>query len=198
MPDASWEELLFECNAKHVHLTSVQLQNEFEMSSYDVHGVSCCELEVDLLTGNFIIRRADILEDVGESYSPFMDIGQVEGAFIMGLGCWLSERIIYGPAGDILTNRTWNYCPPGPKDIPVDFRVTFLKDSGNDKNIFNSKVVGEPPICLSAVVVFALRNALMSARKDAGLVNQWFDFKSPYTVDHIFATAGTEFDKYEL
>lgn len=81
--------------------------------------------------------------------SPLVDIGQVEGAFVMGQGLWTTEEVIIGEEGQILTNRTWTYKPPGAKDIPVDFRVQFPKNNPNPVGVLNSK--GEGLICLFKV-----------------------------------------------
>lgn len=94
---------------------------------------------MDLLTGLYHIIRADIIEDTGDSMSPEIDIGQVEGAFIMGMGYWTSEQIVFNSEGELLTNRTWNYKPPGAKDIPIDFRVKFPKNNPNPLQILHAK-----------------------------------------------------------
>lgn len=109
-------------------------------TSYDVWGVSCAEIEMDVLTGNVQILRMDILEDVGESISPGIDVGQIEGSIIMGLGFWLNEELIYDDeTGRLTNNRTWNYKPPGFQDIPVDFRVTFFRNAKNPAGVVRSK-----------------------------------------------------------
>lgn len=75
--------------------------------SYDIWGITATEVEIDVLTGDYKIIRADILNDTGFSLSPLVDIGQIEGAFIMGLGWWLTEELIYDPSsGALLTDNT--------------------------------------------------------------------------------------------
>lgn len=79
-----------------------------DVVSYDIWGVACIEVEVDVLTGDYKIVRSDIIEDAGESMSPLVDIGQIEGAFVMGLGWWLTEELIYDKStGELLTDNTW-------------------------------------------------------------------------------------------
>lgn len=102
--------------------------------------VGLTEIELDVLTGNYIVRRVDILQDAGESLNPNVDIGQVEGAFIMGLGYWTTERcVVDKSSGELKTNRTWNYKPPGALDIPIDFRVELLSQSPNPAGFMRSK-----------------------------------------------------------
>ena len=97
-------------------------------------------MEVDILTGEMYVVRTDILEDAGLSTSPIVDIGQVEGAFIMGLGLFTSEEIKHDvETGELLTKNTWEYKPPAAKDIPQDFRVSLLKNSRNPLGVMSSK-----------------------------------------------------------
>jgi len=76
--------------------------------SYGIYGVTIAEVEIDVLTGQHIIRRVDLIEDAGVSLNPELDVGQVEGAFVMGIGDWTSEDLVYDPKTGVLTNdRTW-------------------------------------------------------------------------------------------
>lgn len=78
------------------------------MKGYDIWGATCTEIELDLLTGEKTVRRADVMEDTGAALSPNVDIGQVEGAFVMGLGLWLTEELKYeSTTGRLLTRDSW-------------------------------------------------------------------------------------------
>ena len=135
-----WNELIKKAFEKNCDLMATYMYQPSDLKEYEIYAASCCEVEVDILTGNIQLLRVDIMEDVGESMSPGIDVGQIEGAFVMGLGYWLTENLIYNKeSGELLTNRSWNYKPPGPKDIPVDFRVTFLHESSNPFGVLRSK-----------------------------------------------------------
>ncbi|XP_037034826.1 xanthine dehydrogenase-like [Bradysia coprophila] len=194
-----WKPLVRECHRKMIDLSCKSTFHKDEVKEYSIYGCSCAEVEVDLLTGNVQLKRVDILEDTGESMSPGIDVGQVEGSFVMGLGYWLSENIIYGTEkGELLTNRSWSYKPPGAKDIPVDFRVKFLRNSSNTCGVLRSKSTGEPPLCMAIVAIFALRYAIESGRRDAGLQDEWFHLGAPSTPEVIFLSAGNSIDNYRL
>ena len=148
-PDASWENLVEIAYKQNIDLSATSFFKLDDLQSYFAYGLSCAEVEVDFLTGNLLLKRVDILEDTGESLSPGIDVGQIEGAFVMGLGIWLSENLIYDPkTGELLTDRTWNYKPPGAKDIPVDFRIKLIQKKPNPFGVLRSKGVGEPPVTM--------------------------------------------------
>ncbi|XP_049545874.1 xanthine dehydrogenase-like isoform X1 [Anopheles darlingi] len=196
---APWETVTQLCYAENVDLCAIYQYKASELKPYIIWGLSCAETEIDVLTGNVQLRRVDILEDTGESMSPGIDVGQIEGAFIMGVGYWLTEALVYDVQnGELLTTRTWNYKPPGAKDIPVDFRIRFLQKSSNPAGVLRSKATGEPALNMSIVVLFALRNALRAARQDAGLADDWIPMGTASTPDQVYMLAGNTIEQYKL
>lgn len=148
-PNATWEELVEIAFNKNVDLQANAHCSAEELTNYQTLGISCAEVEVDFLTGNMLLKRVDILQDTGESMSPGIDIGQIEGAFVTGLGIWLTEGLIYDQkSGKLLTDRSYTYKPPGAKDIPIDFRVNLVQKKPNPLYVLRSKAMGEPPVTM--------------------------------------------------
>jgi len=152
--------------------------------NYYTYGAAVVQVEVDCLTGNYIIPKVDIVMDVGKSLNPAIDVGQIEGGFVMGLGFYALEEHRFGADGHLETFGTGKYHIPSVSTIPLQMNVTLLKDSGNPKAVYSSRGIGEPPLLLSSAVFFAIRNAIKSARADAGLPSD-FAFDSPATVSKI-------------
>ncbi|KAL6263815.1 hypothetical protein P5V15_003898 [Pogonomyrmex californicus] len=202
MNNASWQELILAAYLKDIDLCARHLYvstHDDTLKAYNIYGVTIAEVEIDLLTGQHIIRRVDLMEDAGISLSPEIDVGQVEGAFVMGIGYWTSEDLVYDPKTGALTNdRTWNYKPPGVKDIPEDFRVSLRKNSVNTVGVLRSKATGEPPLAMSCVIPIAIRNALNSARADAGNKDTWYQLDAPYTNERILLHSLTSKDNMVL
>ncbi|XP_011302811.1 indole-3-acetaldehyde oxidase-like [Fopius arisanus] len=194
----TWEELTATAHAEDINLC-VQVMSSFNASNpYSIYGVTVSEVEIDILTGQHLVQRVDILQDVGTSMNPDIDRGQVEGAMVMGMGYWTSEDLIYDPnTGILANNRTWNYKPPGAKDIPVDFRVTMRKTL-NPVGVLGAKGVGEPPLSMSYSILLAIRHALNSARKDAGDNGAWYQLDGPATTEKILLTSLTSKDQMIL
>nr|XP_053653015.1 xanthine dehydrogenase/oxidase-like [Cherax quadricarinatus] len=183
--DVPWEELVLTAFNQGVDISQRYVNGVDEVKGYSVFGVACSEVELDVLTGQYLILRTDILEDVGRSLSPLVDLGQVEGAFVMGQGLFLTEHPLYDVStGQRLTDTTWNYKPPMALDIPVDLRVTFLHNAPNPLGVLSSKVTSEPPLSLAYSLVMAFRQALNSARQDAGTTG-WFQIDAPLTVEKL-------------
>ncbi|EDW59395.1 uncharacterized protein AOX3 [Drosophila virilis] len=197
---ATWQETVQAAYAASINLIASDHYKKGDMQSYHIYGLALTEIELDVLTGNNQIKRVDLLEDAGESLSPNIDIGQIEGAFVMCLGYWLSEQLIYDrQTGRLLTNRTWNYKPPGAKDIPIDFRVELVQNpQASSAGFMRSKATGEPPCCLAVSVVFALQQALQSARKDAGLPREWVRLGAPTTPETLLLNAGHDVKTFRL
>ncbi|XP_053684269.1 uncharacterized protein LOC128734228 [Sabethes cyaneus] len=198
-PTEPWEQITQRCYKNNVDLCAMYQYKQGDISNYIVWGLCCSEIEVDILTGNIQICRVDILEDTGESISPGIDIGQIEGAFVMGIGLYFTENLIYsGENGQLLTNRTWNYHLPGAKDIPIDFRVKLIHNTYNESFVLRSKTTGEPALNLTIALLFALRRALNSARKEAGLNNDWYTMTTPMTPEQICLLAGSKLEHFKL
>ncbi len=130
---------------------------------YYANGAAVSEVLVDTLTGEYRVTRADILQDVGQSLNPALDIGQIEGAYIQGMGWLTTEELVWGDDGRLQTNSPASYKIPAIGDTPAEFNVALLADSPNvEATIFHSKAVGEPPLMLGISVWSALRDAIAS------------------------------------
>lgn len=176
MPNAPWPDVIETAWLQAIQLTEKHEINLLDFKSYNVMGCACAEIELDVLTGNQQILRVDIVEDTGMSMNPLVDVGQIEGGFMMGVGYWMTERLEYDRRnGELLTNRTWTYKVPGAKDIPIDFRIRFLQHV-NKSGMMRAKATGEPAICLSIVVMFALRHGIDAIRSDVSNGNgeKWY------------------------
>jgi len=131
---------------------------------YFAYGAAVSEVVIDTLTGESRLLRADLLHDVGRSLNPAVDIGQIEGAFIQGMGWLTNEELVWHPvSGALLTHAPSTYKIPTANDAPADFH-TVLFDNGNvEDSIHRSKAVGEPPLLLAFSVFLAIRDAVSAA-----------------------------------
>ena len=132
---------------------------------YYANGAAVSEVLIDTLTGENKLLRTDICQDVGQSINPAIDIGQVEGAFIQGMGWLTTEELVWDDQGRLLTTGPASYKIPAIGDTPTEFNVELLPDSPNlEATIFHSKAVGEPPLMLGISVWSALNDAVASLR----------------------------------
>ena len=130
---------------------------------YYAYGAAVSEVVIDTLTGEYKVLRVDICHDVGASLNPAIDIGQVEGGFIQGMGWLTTEELVWGKDGRLQTNNAASYKIPAIGDTPVEFNVELLPESPNvEATIYHSKAVGEPPLMLAISVWSALRDAVCS------------------------------------
>lgn len=150
-------------------------ENKGKMFFYFTQGVTASEVEIDCLTGTWTCLRADIKMDVGRSINPAIDYGQIEGAFVQGMGLFTMEESLWlrnGPmAGNLFTKGPGAYKIPGFRDIPQEFNVRLLNGVTweNLRTIQRSRGVGEPPLFMGSAVFFAIRDALKAARAQYGV-----------------------------
>jgi xanthine dehydrogenase large subunit len=132
---------------------------------YYANGAAVSEVLIDTLTGENKLLRTDICQDVGKSINPAIDIGQIEGAFIQGMGWLTTEELVWDKQGRLLTTGPASYKIPAIGDTPAEFNVELLPDSPNiEATIFHSKAVGEPPLMLGISVWSAINDAVASLR----------------------------------
>jgi xanthine dehydrogenase large subunit len=131
---------------------------------YFAYGAAVSEVVIDTLTGEWKLLRADVLHDAGQSLNPAVDIGQVEGAFIQGMG-WLTmeELVWHAKTGMLTTHAPSTYKIPTANDCPPVFNVRLFQNSNVEDSIHRSKAVGEPPLLLPFSVFYAIRDAVSAA-----------------------------------
>jgi xanthine dehydrogenase large subunit len=149
---------------------------------YFVFGAAVAEVAVDTLTGENRVLRVDIVQDCGSSLNPNVDLGQIEGAFIQGMGWLTSEELCWNDAGILKTRGPSTYKIPGSRDTPPVFNTRILDDAPAEANtIFRSKGIGEPPILLATAVRIAIQDAI-------GRIGDYkvpFDLDSPATPERV-------------
>ncbi|KAJ3256861.1 hypothetical protein HK103_005105 [Boothiomyces macroporosus] len=203
-PEFTWEQVVKAAYMDRINLSANGFyktpdlsydwaSNTGRMFSYFTYGACCAEVELDTLTGDHIVQRADVIMDIGRPINPAIDVGQIEGAFVQGMGWSTIEEPLYSPTtGFLLTRGPGLYKIPGFKDIPVVFNVTVMDGVRNTRAIHSSKAVGEPPLFLGAAVMFALREAIKAARAEQG-IGGYFRLDSPATSERLRLSCVDEF-----
>jgi xanthine dehydrogenase large subunit len=133
---------------------------------YFAYGAACTEVAIDTLTGENRVLKVDILHDVGKSINPAIDLGQIEGGFIQGMGWLTTEQLVWNEKGHLATHAPSTYKIPATGDVPEHFHVEFWHEANREDNVGGSKAVGEPPFMLAISVWEALRDAAAAARGD--------------------------------
>jgi xanthine dehydrogenase molybdopterin binding subunit len=128
--------------------------------NYYAFGMGVTEIELDILTGSHTILRTDILYDAGDSLNPAIDIGQIEGGYVQGVGWVTTEEILWDGKGNLMTHSPDTYKIPAVRDIPADFRVSLLEGFPNPNAIHGSKAVAEPPFMLALSAWLAIKDAV--------------------------------------
>lgn len=158
------------------------------------YSAACSEIELDVLTGEVKILSSDIVYDMGWSLNPALDIGQVEGAFVQGIGYVMTEKLVFEPDGEekgrLNTDNTWRYKPPAISTIPLQMNTYLFPRNlaanvpEESNSLFSAKEVGEPPLVLANSVFFAIKAAIRASRIERGL-DGLFRFDAPATVQEV-------------
>ncbi|WP_018687299.1 xanthine dehydrogenase molybdopterin binding subunit [Ahrensia kielensis] len=150
---------------------------------YFTYGAAVAEVAIDTITGESRCLRADILQDCGASLNPAIDLGQIEGAFVQGMGWLTCEELWWDKKGKLRTIGPSTYKIPGSRDVPPEFNVSLLNNASNiEETVFRSKAVGEPPLMLAISVYLAIKDAIGSNKEGS------FDLKTPATPENILSS----------
>jgi xanthine dehydrogenase large subunit len=154
---------------------------------YFAYGAAAAEVEVDGFTGGYRTRRVDIVHDVGDSLSPLVDLGQIEGGFVQGAGWLTLEDLRWDESdgasrGRLLTQAASTYKLPAFSEMPEELHVALLERAHEDGAVYGSKAVGEPPLMLA----FSVREALRQAAAAFGAEGVSVDLASPATPEAVF------------
>ncbi|MFG1298831.1 xanthine dehydrogenase molybdopterin binding subunit [Xanthobacter sp. V3C-3] len=153
---------------------------------YYTYGAAAAEVAVDTLTGAVRVLRAEIVQDCGRSLNPAIDLGQVEGAFVQGMGWLTCEELRWDAAGRLATRGPSTYKIPGSRDVPPDFRVHLMDRPNREETVLRSKAVGEPPLMLAISVWLAIRDAIAGLPGEGPVV-----LDAPASPERVLAAVAT-------
>ncbi|XP_071080821.1 xanthine dehydrogenase/oxidase-like [Haliotis cracherodii] len=190
-----WEDVVFAAVSERVDLMASGAYREPGLHcdaasanasdrNYFVCGASCSEVEVDCLSGELRVTRTDLVIDAGRSSNKEVDIGQIEGAFILGYGLYVLEDYQITPRGVLLTQGPGTYKIPSIGNIPTQMNVHLLKDVDSDRIMHEPKGVTDMSVVLSLSAFFAIADAVKSARVDAGCTDR-FQLDCPATPEAV-------------
>ena len=152
---------------------------------YFAYGAAVTEVAIDTLTGENRVLKVDILHDVGRSINPAIDIGQIEGGFVQGMGWLTTEQLVWDTQGQLRTHAPSTYKIPATGDVPDHFTVELWQEPNPEDNVFGSKAVGEPPFMLAISVFEAIRDAVAHAGGRPRAMN------APATPEEVLAALPT-------
>ncbi|XP_042427206.1 indole-3-acetaldehyde oxidase-like isoform X3 [Zingiber officinale] len=163
----SWETLISQANMQGVNLSaSTYWVPGTDSMQYLNYGAAISEVEVDIATGATTIIRSDLIYDCGQSLNPAVDMGQIEGAFVQGIGFFMYEEVVENSDGLVVSDGTWTYKIPTIDTIPKHFNVKLLSSRHHQKRVLSSKASGEPPLLLAVSVHCATREAIRATRTE--------------------------------
>lgn len=214
-----WKEIVFQAWFQRINLSAAELYKVPHYKGpteknpkgkpflYYAYGAAVTEVEIDVLTGEFKILRADAVCDVNKSPNPAIDIGQLEGGFVQGIGFATTEELVYDEHGRLVTDNIWSYKPPCSKTIPIDFRVKLqpVDETKNAREMLaeqqavkSSKSFTESSVTLGASTYIAIKQAIKAARKELTGKDEWLDMDLPMTCQRIQMLCGVSTESLTL
>nr|XP_012594522.1 aldehyde oxidase 2 isoform X3 [Microcebus murinus] len=190
-PEGTWEDWIEAAFEQRISLSATGYfrgykafmdwdKGEGDPFPYYVYGAACSEVEIDCLTGAHKKIRTDIVMDACCSLNPAIDIGQIEGSFIQGMGLYTTEELKYSPEGVLHSRSPDEYKIPTITDVPEEFNVSLLPSSQTPLTIYSSKGLGESGMFLGSSVFFAIADAVAAVRTERDLADN-FTVHSPAT-----------------
>lgn len=152
-----------------------------EPFAYHVFGTAIFQVTVDCLRGRYVVDRVEIAHDFGTSLNPHIDLGQVEGALVQGIGWMTMEEVMFREDGRCISGALSTYKVPDIYSVPKELVVSPLECEGPERAIFRSKAVGEPPLMYGIGVYFAIRNAIRAFRSNQSSIA----FEAPMTPERV-------------
>ncbi|MCP5064328.1 MAG: molybdopterin-dependent oxidoreductase [Ignavibacteriae bacterium] len=189
--DLAWDELINKAYFNRINLSSHAFYSTPEIYfdrkinkgnpfAYHVYGTSITEVTLDCVRGTYEIGYVKVVHDFGKSIDPKIDLGQVEGALVQGIGWLTLEEIKYSDKGNLLANTLSTYKIPDIYSAPKSIEVEFLSDSENRFGPLKSKAIGEPPLMYGIGAYFAILNAMKSYKP-----NKDFEISAPLTPEKV-------------
>ncbi|XP_062942296.1 aldehyde oxidase 2 [Cynocephalus volans] len=194
-PEGTWEDWIEAAFEQRISLSATGYfrgykafmdweKREGDPFPYYVYGAACSEVEIDCLTGTHKKIRTDIIMDACCSLNPAIDIGQIEGSFIQGMGLYTIEELKYSPEGFLYSRSPDEYKIPTITDVPEEFNVSLLPSSQTPLTIYSSKGLGESGMFLGSSVFFAIADAVATARRERDMAED-FIVNSPATPEQV-------------
>ncbi|MBK7248640.1 MAG: molybdopterin-dependent oxidoreductase [Flavobacteriales bacterium] len=189
--DIDWKQLVYQCHWDRVNLSESghyatpnihydKAKEKGHPFAYHVYGTAAVMVTVDCIRGTYVVDAVKLVHDFGKRMNDAVDIGQIEGGVVQGLGWMTMEEIVYNDKGKLLSNALSTYKVPDIHSVPKEITIEALPTDGHPLAIRRSKAVGEPPLMYGIGVYFAIQNAIKAFRPDARMV-----FDAPYTPEKV-------------
>ncbi len=200
--DVTWNNVILTAYTKrislseHAHYTPPQIYFDASIEkghpfAYHVYGTALTTATVDCVRGTYEIDEVKIVHDFGASMNPVVDLGQIEGGLVQGIGWMTMEEIIYDDEGRLRSNALSTYKVPDIYSVPKNIDVHFLQTQNNNDAIFRSKAVGEPPLMYGIGAFFAIRNAIREFNPKASPA-----FSAPMTPEKVLLSLYSRSEEY--